>query len=129
VSSHVVTLGKRARRLAYGLLAGLLLAAVVLEAVKHGSGYWQIAVFALAPDLALLVGAGEDLERGRIHPRAVRLYNLAHRFWGPIALGIVAATGLVAVGYLVGALAWGLHIALDRSLGYGLRTPDGRQRP
>jgi len=43
-------------------------------------------------------------------------------------LAIVAAAVLPA-GYLVGALAWALHIAVDRVAGYGLRTPDGFQRP
>jgi len=35
---------------------------------------------------------------------------------------------LLPVGFLVGAAAWGVHIAVDRVAGYGLRTPDGFQR-
>ncbi|MGZ4441494.1 MAG: hypothetical protein ACXVZN_14170, partial [Gaiellaceae bacterium] len=54
-------------RIAYATLAVLLLAAVVLEAVKHGTGYWQIAAFGLGPDLALFLGAGADLEKGQLH--------------------------------------------------------------
>ena len=46
---------------------------------------------------------------------------------GPVALGVFAAAFLPA-GYLVGAGAWALHIAVDRVAGYGLRTPDGFQR-
>jgi hypothetical protein len=115
-------------RLAYATLAALLLAAVVLEAARHGTGYWQIVAFGLGPDVALFYGTGRGLEKGRLHPRAVGLYNLLHRVWGPLALAMLAAFGLLPVGFFIGALAWGFHIALDRALGYGLRTRDGFQR-
>ncbi len=90
--------------------------------------YWQIALFGLGPDVALLLGAGAGLARGQLHPRAVGLYNLLHRFWGPVLLAALAASGLLPVGFLIGALAWAFHIALDRAMGYGLRTRDGFQR-
>lgn len=118
----------RAKRAAYATLAVVLLVSVAVETIKHSTGYWQIAVFALGPDLPLLFGTGGGLERGQLHPRAVRPYNLVHRFWGPFALIILAATGVLAIGWLIAGLTWGFHIALDRSLGYGLRTPDGFQR-
>jgi hypothetical protein len=118
-----------AGRLAYATLAVLLLTAIVLEAAKHGTGYWQIAAFALGPDLALFYGASGGLAKGQLHPRAVGLYNLAHRFWGPLLLATLASFDFVAVGFLIGALAWALHVAFDRALGYGLRTRDGFQRP
>jgi hypothetical protein len=124
--------GRGARRkpsqVAYPLLAVLLLGAIVFEVSKHSTGYWQIAVFAIGPDLALLGGFGDDLDRGQLNPRAVPIYNAVHRFLGPLALGILASLGPVPVGLLVGALTWALHIAIDRSLGYGLRTRDGFQR-
>jgi hypothetical protein len=119
----------RVGRLAYAGLAALLLAAIVFEAGKHGTGYWQIGVFGLGPDLALFVGASGGLEPGRLHPRAVRLYNAVHRFWGPIALATAASFGLAPLDFFIGALAWSLHVSLDRALGYGLRTRDGFQRP
>jgi hypothetical protein len=50
------------------------------------------------------------------------VYNAVHRFAGPILLALVP-------GLLVGAVAWALHIAVDRTVGYGLRGPDGFQRP
>ncbi len=40
----------------------------------------------------------------------------------------LAALGLLPVGFLIGALTWAFHIALDRALGYGLRSSDGHQR-
>jgi uncharacterized protein DUF4260 len=29
---------------------------------------------------------------------------------------------------LAAALAWAVHVSLDRAIGYGLRTPEGFQR-
>lgn len=129
MSTMSITRRRSAGRLAWAVLAALLLLAAVLEAVRHGTGYWQLAAFAVGPDAALLLGAGGGLARGQLHPRAVRLYNLLHRLSGPLVLAVVASLGLLPLGYLVGALAWSFHVALDRSLGYGLRTRDGLQRP
>ena len=110
------------RRALYALLAA---AAYVL--IDRGAGWWQFFAFGAAPDLALFAGIGTGLAQGQLHSRAVPLYNALHRFAGPLTLTVVAAAFL-PVGYLVGALAWALHIAVDRVAGYGLRTPDGFQR-
>jgi hypothetical protein len=115
-------------RLPYATLAVSLLVAILLEAIRHGTGYWQIAVFGLGPDLALFYGAAPSLEKGQLHPRAVALYNLVHRYWLPLGLAALALFGLAPLGYFIGALAWAFHISLDRALGYGLRTRDGFQR-
>ena len=115
-------------RFAYGALAIGLLAAIVLELARHGTGYWQVALLALAPDLALFAGASTGLSKGQLHPRAVRLYNALHRFWGPLVLASLAAASVIPLGWFAGALAWALHISLDRALGYGLRTRDGFKR-
>jgi hypothetical protein len=117
-----------APRLAYATLAALLLAAIVLETVKHGTDYWQLAGFGLGPDVALFYGAGSGLVKGQLHPRAVGLYNLLHRFWLPAALLTLAGIGLLPLGFVIGATTWAFHIALDRAVGYGLRTRDGFQR-
>ena len=124
---HIAHDNRVARRSAYGALAGVLLAAAVFVIVDRDTGWWQFFVFGAMPDIALFVGIAPGLAKGQLHPRAVPLYNALHRFPGPIAFGIVAAA-LLPAGYLVGALAWGLHIAVDRVAGYGLRTPDGFQR-
>jgi hypothetical protein len=47
---------------------------------------------------------------------------------GPAALVAVAAAGPLGHAWLVGGLAWGAHVALDRAVGYGLRTREGFQR-
>ena len=116
-----------ARRLAYAALTSLLLTSLVLAVARDGS--WAAALFgAVGPDLALLLGAGAGLARGQLHPRAVPAYNAAHRFWGPIALMIAAGTGLLGPAWFIGGVAWAMHIALDRTVGYGLRDRHGFQR-
>ena len=117
-----------AARAVYATITVLLTAAIALEVTAHGTGYSQLAAFALGPDLALFFGAGANLERGQLHPRAVGLYNVLHRYWLPVGLLAVSALGLVPHGFVVGALAWCVHISLDRTVGYGLRTRDGFQR-
>jgi hypothetical protein len=116
------------KRIAYAALAAALLAATVVEILRHDTGVWQFFAFGAAPDLALFAGIGSDLAKGQLHPRAVPLYNALHRFAGPATLAAVVIVADLPTGYLVGALAWALHIAIDRTVGYGLRTPDGFQR-
>jgi hypothetical protein len=116
------------RRLAYAGLAAALVGAIVFVYAREDVGWWPVVAFGLGPDLALLLGAGKGLERGQLHPRAVPLYNAVHRFWGPLALGIAALAASLPAAWLVGALAWATHVAVDRAVGYGLRTRDGFQR-
>ena len=115
------------KRPAYAVLglatAGLAIAVVVTQ---HAS-WWQPAVFAIAPDITLLFGFRPGLERGRLDPRAVPFYNAVHRFWAPAVL-IVFAFFLHADAWTAAGLAWCAHIGFDRSLGFGLRTPEGFQR-
>ena len=115
------------KRLAYLVLGFLAAGFAVAAVVTQHSSWWQLAVFAVAPDLALIAGAGTGLARGQIHPRAVPFYNAVHRFWAPGVL-IAAALALQSPGWLAGGLAWTAHIAFDRSLGFGLRSPEGFQR-
>ena len=92
------------------------------------SPYVAFLVGLIGPDLALLLGVSRGLAPGQLHPRAVPLYNALHRPWAPLALVAAAATGLLASPWLVLGAAWLVHIAVDRVVGYGLRTPDGFQR-
>ena len=80
------------------------------------------------PDIALFVGIGSGLAKGQLHPRAVPLYNALHHSGRPARASRSWRVAFVPPGYLVGAVAWALHIAVDRVAGYGLRTPDGFQR-
>jgi uncharacterized protein DUF4260 len=115
------------KKLVY-LILGLLASALAITVVvtQHAS-WWQLVVFAIAPDLALLLGAGPGLERGQLYPRAVPYYNAVHRFWAPWVLVAVMVL-LQSPGWLAGGLAWIAHIAFDRSLGFGLRSREGFQR-
>jgi hypothetical protein len=108
------------RRAAYAVLTAALLTLAIVQLVD-GAPLWQFFAFGAAADLALFAGIGTGLAKGQLHPRAVPLYNALHRFAGPILLAFLP-------GLQLAATAWALHIALDRSLGYGLRTRDGFQR-
>jgi hypothetical protein len=115
------------KRLVYASLGVAATVVAVAVAGDQHTGWWQLVVFAMAPDIALLVGMSSGLQRGQLHPRAVPIYNAVHRFWAPAVL--VAVTLLVRrPDWLVAGLAWSAHIAFDRSLGFGLRTPEGFQR-
>jgi hypothetical protein len=124
---HLTHAHRTTSRPAYAALAAALLAVAAYVLLEQGTGWWQFFAFGAMPDIALFVGIGSGLTKGQLHPRAVPLYNALHRFAGPLVLAAVAAAFL-PTGYLVGALAWALHIAIDRVAGYGLRTPDGFQR-
>jgi hypothetical protein len=115
----LATISTPTRRAAYAGLAAALLTAAIVVIARDGH-LWQFFVFGAAPDIALIAGAGSGLAKGQLHPRAVPLYNALHRFIGPVILAFVP-------GFLPGALAWALHIAVDRAVGYGLRTRDGFQ--
>jgi hypothetical protein len=129
----LATLSTPTKRIAYAALAAALLTASIVVIARDGH-LWQFFAFGAAPDLALLLGIAGFAPRANtrkgtrppgpefpLHPRAVPLYNALHRFIGPVLLAFVP-------GFLVGALAWALHIAVDRSVGYNLRTRDGFQR-
>src|SRR5438270_3478960 len=100
-----------------------------------GSGSWSrstrpggpLAVFALAPDVTMLLGSRPGLQRGQLDPRAVPAYNAVHRYWAPIVLVVVAFV-LNSTPWVAAGLAWCAHISFDRSLGFGLRTAQGFQR-
>jgi hypothetical protein len=115
------------KKLAYLILGLFATGLAISVVVTQHTSWWQLVVLAIAPDLALLFGAGPGLERGQLHPRAVPFYNAVHRFWVPVLLvGITIL--LQAPAWLAGGLAWVAHIAFDRSLGFGLRSPEGFQR-
>jgi hypothetical protein len=118
-----------ARRLAWLALGLFATAFAVFEVARHGGGALALAIaFALAPDLSMLVGARRGLARGQLAPQAVPFYNAVHRVWGPLVLLVVCIFWIDSAPLFSGGLAWLAHIGLDRSLGFGLRTPQGFQR-
>ena len=102
-------------------------AAAIGLVIWQRTSWWQLVVFAIAPDLSLLFGASSRLQRGQLHARAVPVYNAVHRLWVPAVLAIVAAL-LQQPAWVAAGLAWVAHIGFDRSLGFGLRTAEGFQR-
>ena len=113
-------------RKAYGVMAATLTGATIATLFATDASGWVALGFAVMPDIALVAGMSSGLEKGQLHPRAVPLYNALHSFVGPVALGAIS----LALGptWLAAALAWGTHIAVDRAVGYGMRTPEGFQR-
>lgn len=80
-----------------------------------GGNWWLFALLILAPDLAML-GALRGPEFG------ARLYNAAHTYTVPAAVGAIAWSAGAA--YLLPfALIWIAHIGIDRAVGYGLKYP------
>ena len=53
--------------------------------------------------------------------RAPYLYNALHRFWGRRAAAAALRCG-PPLGYVAGAIAWGLHVAFDRAIGLRPRS-------
>ena len=134
------------RRLVWLAFGAALIGFAIYEVVVHDLGPLPIVAFALLPDLTFLAGAGQPHQPGQLPPRAVPLYNLAHRPVVPVVLIVATLVVLVAIrlqasspenfgaarhvpliAYVAG-IAWLAHIALDRALGFALRTPDGWQR-
>ncbi|MDG4780738.1 DUF4260 domain-containing protein [Micromonospora sp. WMMD961] len=102
---------------------GLVVAALaVVVTVTAGYPWWSLLALFLVFDLSML-----GYLRG---PRVGAFcYNLAHSYTLPAALGAVAVAAagfgdrIAWLGVL--ALAWVFHIAVDRGLGYGLKTTEG----
>ncbi|MDG4833825.1 DUF4260 domain-containing protein [Solwaraspora sp. WMMD1047] len=95
--------------------------AVVVTIAAGYAWWWPLALF-LVFDLSML-----GYLRG---PRSGAFwYNLGHSYTLPALLGAVAVAAAAMdepadwLGVL--AAAWVFHIAVDRALGYGLKTPEG----
>jgi hypothetical protein len=110
-------------RLVYAAMAMLFMTAAVTLVAAVNAGFWQLIVFAVLPDVAILAGLDRGLARGQMHPRAVPIYNALHRFFGPAALA--AGAPLLGAVWLIAALGWAFHICFDHAVGLGLRTREG----
>ncbi|MFO1144708.1 MAG: DUF4260 family protein [Amaricoccus sp.] len=102
------------RRLLRAEAAAVALAAALI-AWHLGPSWWLFAVALIAPDLSLFARVLDDR-------RAALIYNVAHTYLGPALVACFwLATRSDAAAAV--ALAWTLHIALDRALGFGLKDP------
>jgi hypothetical protein len=98
-------------------LEGLVMFVGILAVYSRVSGDWlAFVLLLLVPDVAML-GYLLNTRTGAV------IYNLAHFYALPLALGVIALFG----GWMTGvalALIWSAHISMDRTLGYGLKyTP------
>jgi hypothetical protein len=94
--------------------AALFAGALALYVMRGYNG-WMFALFLLAPDLSA-VGY-------LINPRSgAAIYNVAHTYALPMALGVVSLIAGWGFGLQV-ALIWLAHIGMDRAVGYGLKYP------
>jgi Domain of unknown function (DUF4260) len=79
--------------------------------------WWGFVAAFLLPDLSMLAYLA--------NPRAGAIaYNLVHTTVLPLVLA-VAAAALGARGAGLASLIWLAHIGLDRTLGFGLKYPEG----
>ncbi|WP_062465086.1 DUF4260 domain-containing protein [Demequina soli] len=106
----------RWQRLEGGAIA---LAAAAAGPLAFGFAWWWPVALFLAFDLSALGYAAG--------PRVgAALYNAGHSYAGAVVCAAVfALTG--ADAWAIVALAWAVHIGLDRALGYGLKHPDAFQ--
>ena len=108
----------------YLALSLLLIGAAVWQKDQITAWFW---FWLVAPDLFGLLPAflfGASPAKGYLPPRGVWLYNLWHNFTLPAVLWIAL---LLIAGNPWPLLGWMLHIAADRTLGFGLRGADGGQ--
>jgi hypothetical protein len=115
------------KRIAYAALGFAAAVLGIFVIVTRQASWWPFVALALAPDVTFLLSFGPGLQRGQLAPRAVPYYNAAHRLWAPAVLVVIAFV-LHADAWTAAGLAWVAHIGFDRSLGFGLRTPEGFQR-
>lgn len=101
-----------------------LAAAIAVIFVSAGYQWWWLLALFLLFDLSAVGYVRNQL-------LGAKLYNAAHNYAGPailaavFAVGIASGASLWAVGLISGT--WGFHVAVDRALGYGLKTEDGFQ--
>lgn len=83
----------------------------------NGVGILVLIAFGIAPDVPRLFGIGRRGGLSRSGSYALRTYNLLHHPGAPVAAVAVAATGIVPVVWLVGALVWLGHVVIGWAVG------------
>jgi hypothetical protein len=120
----------RPRRRHLLLLVGLGLSVVAnAEAHAHALGPAPVIVFAIAPQLPLLLGIGQRKAPGNRARRTVPLFNATHEPIPPLAVLGLGVAGILPPLWIVGALAWLGQLVIGWGLGDGLREADGSLRP
>jgi hypothetical protein len=91
----------------------LLAAALAVYFVGLDEPWWLVPVLLFVPDV-FMAGYARSSRAGAL------LYNFAHSYPAPAALGMVASVLGEPLWQGV-ALVWFAHIGMDRGLGYGLK--------
>lgn len=104
------------------LLWGVAGVGALSVAVSVGS--WWLLTAWLVPDLGVLAGGWRIVDdQGRLSRAATVGYNATHALIGPAVVAALAwgwsSPWLAAV-----AVLWFSHVAIDRALGYRLRSLD-----
>jgi hypothetical protein len=99
--------GRRLRWRHLWLVPGLAIA-IYANQLGNGNGVGILALiaFGIAPDLPRLLGS-----RGR------SMHGLLHQPVAPAIAVAIAATGIVPIAWLVGALVWFSHVVMGRAIG------------
>ncbi|MCB9436007.1 MAG: DUF4260 domain-containing protein [Anaerolineales bacterium] len=92
-----------------------LLLATLVAYQQLGLNGWLFLALLFVPD-ASMVGYLANERIGSM------TYNMVHTFLGPLVLVGIGLAGEWELGISI-ALIWVTHIALDRTLGYGLKYP------
>ncbi|MCR8726278.1 DUF4260 domain-containing protein [Frigidibacter sp. ROC022] len=94
--------------------AAVLALVLLAMLVQIGPPWWLWVLVLVTPDLSLF-GYLRGPRQGAV------IYNLAHSSIGPALLGLVSILAGPAPLLSAVAMLWGLHVAVDRALGYGLK--------
>lgn len=84
-------------------------------------GLVALLLFGIAPHATVLLGLVQPHAPGRLAPRAVPWFDLAHHPLLPMLLIAVGASGIVSPVWTLGGMAWLSHIVVDWALGSGSR--------
>jgi deazaflavin-dependent oxidoreductase (nitroreductase family) len=112
------------------IIPGLAIAVFASRQAEHlGLGIVPLLAFTLAPDFPRLLGLGQPHAHGQMAARAVPAFNLMHHPGLPLAVLLLAPTGIVPPLLWVGALAWLGHLVIGLGIGDRMRGRDGFLRP
>ena len=118
--------GRRLRWRHLWLVPGLAIAIFANELGKtNGVGILALIAFGIAPDVPRLFGIGR--RRQGVGSLPLRAFNVLHHPAAPAAAIVVAATGIVPVVWLVGALVWFSHVVIGFGVGDIRRQPAEHQ--
>lgn len=99
-------------------LEGLAVFVAAIALYSQYSGDWLAFIaLLLVPDVSMI----GYLANPRL---GATIYNIAHTYTLPLALGLAALLGGWSLGVGL-ALIWLAHIGMDRAVGYGLKYASG----